>query len=481
MSALAIMLQSRGFEVRGSDEAEGGGTKILQQNNIFVDFALDESAQKAMKDADLVVASSAIRAGDAHLLLAEKFGKKVICRGALLGAISAEYEKVVAVSGSHGKTTTTAMIFEILQTAGKNPTLHLGGYRAADGQNFHLGGKEFFVTEACEYCNNFLFLQPQISVITNVEKEHMDFFKTFSNQLKSFKQFRRQSNFVIDENDAKNFVAKKVRHKKDGGLEFSLYELKPAQNNLKTEQNNLKTVQNNLNAAQNNLKSANILKSSKNDQKIAKNELKTAKNELKTTKNTKKHKVKVFDLSLQICEEVNIQNCIYALLVARRLGIPDCITKIALENFRGVALRFERKKCPLFDTVICDYAHHPTEIAKAIETAKKVFKGRRLVTIFQPHTYSRTQTLLPQFLHVFKDLPLPIFFKTYSARESETDGMSAQQFCQILQKINKNALFFENFEDLKAFLCNFCKSEDVLLFLGAGDLPAILHKNKFVE
>ncbi len=412
MSALAVMMKDFGFDVRGSDDREGDGTQILKNHNIPFDLCLNE---EGLKSADLVVYSSAIGQDDQNMLLAREFGKKMLSRGQLLGWVSEHYEKVIAVAGSHGKTTTTALIYQILLCAGKNPTLHLGGYRVDDGLNFHLGDEEFFVTEACEYHDNFLHLHPYIAVVTNIEREHLDYFKTFSNQIKSFEKFNSQAQIVID--DVGEYGAKEIRHDKNGGLIFTLV----------------------------------------------------------------KGNEKIMNLHLRICEEVNTQNCIYAYLVCKKLGISDCVIKQGLETFKGVRTRFERVNCKYADVCICDYAHHPTEISKAIETAQKIFKKKTLVTVFQPHTYSRTLNLLPEFVKVFERLKNPIFFKTYSARESPEQGISAEEFTKILQKNNKNAKYFENFEDLRAFLSDFSKKDTVFLFLGAGDLPSVLHKNLFIE
>lgn len=466
MSALAVMLKEFGHEVSGWDERFGRGVEILQAHGVEVDLpcgcgkgekseknadlcvknetkqdACDadeiineeniENQTKGIKndvkcpkneffglkklwEADLVVRSSAIKDNDFHMILAQKLGKKVVSRGEMLGKISENFEKVIAVAGSHGKTTTTAMIYNILCVAGLEPTLHLGGFKIDDGMNFALGEKEFFVTEACEYHDNFLFLKPYISVITNIEPEHLDFFGTFENEQKSFQKFRENSQIVVENFDG--IYVKNIRHDRFGGLTFSLW----------------------------------------------------------------REKEKIMDLHLHICEEVNTQNCIYAYLAAKKLGISDCFIKQGLEDFKGVGTRFERKKCPFFDNVICDYAHHPTEIAKAIASAKKIFKNNPLVTIFQPHTYSRTKTLLPKFLEVFEDLECSIFFKTYSARETESDGISAKQLAEILQKNGKNAYYFDNFADLKHFLEQFSKNT-VLLFVGAGDLPQILECERFID
>lgn len=341
MSALAIMLKEKGFEVSGSDDAESRATHMLIENGISVDVSINK---EKIANADVIVFSSAIKFDNPQFVYAKKLGKKMMTRGEILGEISRNYEKVIAIAGSHGKTTTTAMLYEILNCAGKNPTLHLGGFRIEDKKNYALGDDEFFITEACEYCDNFLNLHPYIAVVTNVEKEHMDYFKNFENQLCSFEKFKRNSKYVID--SLSGLEARNVRHDKNGFLSFSIFE---------------------------------------NGQKVLR-------------------------LHMHICEDVNTQNCLYAYKVAKILNIPNEIIKLGLERFQGVCTRFERMESKYFENIVCDYAHHPTEIAKTINSAKKIYKGKRLVVIFQPHTYSRTKALLPEFLKVFEKEECPIFF-----------------------------------------------------------------------
>ena len=412
MSSLALFLKEKGFFVCGSDEKSSKCTELLKKNNVEVDFSVNFNK---IDECDTVVFSSAIKKDNIQFEYAKQKGKKLLTRGQILGMVSDDYEKVIAVAGSHGKTTTTAMIYQILKVAGFKPTLHLGGFLIESGKNFEFGEKEFFVTEACEYCDNFLNLRPYISVITNVEKEHLDYFKTFENQLKSFEKFKSQSRYIIEEN--KNFNAKCIRHDKAGHLMFSMHNCNQ----------------------------------------------------------------KIFRLHLKICEEINVQNCIYAYMVAKKSGLSDEIIKQGLESFKGVENRFQKVSSPYFENVILDYAHHPTEIEKALSSAKKIFKRKKIISIFQPHTYSRTKTLLNEFIEVFKNEECPIFFKTYSAREKPEEGISAYEFSEILKKYNKNAFYFENYDDFFSFLKNIDKKETVLLFIGAGDLPEILNKNKFIE
>lgn len=411
MSSLAIFLKKMGNSVSGSDITASDTTELLEEKQIGVDF---QFCEEHIKEADYVVRSSAIKEDDVNFRTAQALGKRIACRGELLGEIAKQYKHVIAVAGSHGKTTTTAMIYEVLQCAGKNPTLHLGGFRCDDKKNFELGGKDYFVTEACEYHDNFLFLKPYVAVITNVEKEHMDYFKTFENQLLSFEKFRKRAKFVVERDE--DFVIKNPRHKKNGHLSFDLF------------------------------------KSGK----------------------------KLMRLNLNVCEDINAQNCILAYKACKVLELSDEEIKRGLENFKGVKTRFEKVKCQNFDNVLCDYSHHPTEIEKAIYSARKIFKGRKLVVVFQPHTFSRTKDLLEGFVSVLKSVDFLILYKTYSAREKESDGMSAKALAQVLKKHNSSTKYAEDFCELEKILQS-VERTTVIMFVGAGDLPAILHKNNFLS
>ena len=411
MSTLAVFLKSMGNIVSGSDTNRSKSTEILEEEGIEVDFCFEK---RKIESADYVIYSSAIKDGNEQFEFAKSLGKRLAVRGELLGEISKQFEKVIAVAGSHGKTTTTAMIYEILKVAGKNPTLHLGGFRCEDDMPFFKGGEEFFVTESCEYCDNFLYLHPFISVVTNVEREHMDYFKTFDRQLESFETFKKQSKFLVE--GAGEYSAKYITHKKSGQMSFSLF----------------------------------------------------------------KGKEKIMRLNLQIFEEINAQNCIYAYQVGKLLGLSDLQIKEGLENFKGVRTRFEKVRCAKFENVICDYSHHPTEISKAILSARKIFKNRKLIVVFQPHTFSRTKNLLDEFLSVLKTADVPLIYKTYSAREKEEEGISAEKLASLLVFENKNTKYIENFEKLEKQLSKF-SYEDVVMFVGAGDLPSVLHKNNFIS
>ena len=413
MSALAILSKAKGIDVSGYDAKRSENVKMLKRHGICVDTRF---VREHIDGCDVVVFSSAIKSGNIVFDYAKSSHKEMFSRGEFLGMLSRDYENVIAVAGSHGKTTTTAMIYEILKSAGKNPTLHLGGLLVENGENFAIGSNKYFVTEACEYCDNFLCLNPTISVVTNIEKEHMDYFKNFKNQILSFEKFKKLSRYVVD--NCEDYEVKNLSHDSDGKLKFSLYF----------------------------------------------------------------QKIHIFDLKLQICEEINAQNCIFAYKVAKKMGISDNQIKEGLENFCGVKKRFEIVSAKDFPNVICDYAHHPTEIDKVFESARNIYKGKKIVSIFQPHTYSRTKNLLNEFVDVFSKTDYAIFYKTYSAREKETDGFNSYYLMKKCKKNGTNSFYFHSICEMILFLKKFFRGENfVLLFIGAGDLPELLKKVKFLS
>ena len=453
MSALALFLKRERNLVCGSDS--NPENQILLKNGI--EIFKDKNIEK-VKECDVVSFSSAIKEDNEDLKYARILGKKILSRGELLGQISKEYQNVIAIAGSHGKTTTTALIYNILKVANEEPSLHLGGILKEENTNFVVGKKKYFVTEACEYCDNFLFLSPKISVITNIEPEHLDYFKTFENQLKSFEKFRQKSEYVFEKNN--EYYAKNIHYNKEGKLYFDLYK------NSFFKQN-YKKINKNSKKCKKNIKKSNFLLKNSILKAIFENKIKLKKYE---------NGVKICSLCVNICEKVNIDNIIMAYRVCKFLKIPKNKIVEGIESFQGVKLRFESVRSKKFKNVILDYAHHPTEIKNTINTAKKVFKNKNIIFIFQPHTYSRTKNLLSEFISVFDNVENLVLYRTYEAREKEEDGISAKNLSHYLK--NKNVYcdnLIELFEVLKSLDC-----ETVLIFIGAGDLPNLLYKKNFI-
>lgn len=413
MSALALLLKSKGEYVSGSDiSAEREETFKRNGIKFFLNKGKNKQKYEEIRLTDVVIYSSAISSEDNELLFAKRIGKKIMKRGELLGAISREYKRVVAVAGSHGKTTTTGLIYNILKVANKKPTLHIGGMLVEEGTNLVVGEKEYFVTEACEYCDNFLYLNPTLLVVTNIEPEHLDYFKTFDRELKSYDKLKKQSKIVVSKDDS--IKAENIFHDQEGKLNFTLVDGK--------EKTNLK---------------------------------------------------------VQICEDVNTENIIYAYRACKILGVSKCDILRGIESFKGVKNRFERVHTQKFDDVVFDYAHHPTEIKNTIKAAKNIFFNKKIVFIFQPHTYSRTKNLLKEFVEVLSGEDV-VLFKTYAAREKESMGTSARELAEILKKKNKSVCYFASVEAMLRHLEKEYDKNSVLVFVGAGNLREKLEKIGFL-
>ena len=393
MSALAVLMKYDGYEVVGCDKNHKRPPKSLLENGITV---LPEKRTKEISTCDLVVFSSAIKDDNSVLQYAKNLNKKCISRGELLGRIASKFEKVIAISGSHGKTTTSGMIFSILKYAGKEPSLHLGGILCEEKTNVILGEKEFFVCEACEYFDNFLYLFPYIAVVTNIEREHLDYFKTFENEKKSYEKFKEQSKTVVDKT---SFYARRKRINSFGGVSFDLW---------------------------------------KKDKKL-------------------------MEINLKVGGFYNIQNALFAIEVAQKLGISNEITKIGLERFFGTQKRLERREI-LGKTILVDYAHHPTEI-ECVQKYLRFF-NKKIVAIFQPHTYSRTKNFCDDFVKVLKKFDKVFLYKTYPAREKPKDGLSAFELSNLIEK----SVCLTNKKEVENIIKNSTEKEIVVLF-GAGDLP----------
>ena len=402
MSGLAYLLQKSGHEVKGSDLNYLDKPECLKEIQVYMQPYL-----KGVEWADIIVLSSAIKEND-EVLLAKNLGKQIFSRGKLLGKISDQYEKVIAVAGSHGKTTTTAMIFHVLSINGKNPTLHLGGNLIGVG-NVFLGDKEFFITEACEYCDNFLFLHPYISIITNIEPEHLDYFKSFSNEKKSFRKFEKNSFYVIKKNE---HIAKNLRINKKGELSFTVY---------------------------------------KADKRLGK-------------------------INLKIGGKYNARNAVNCLEACQKIGLSFSQIKFGLETFKGVKKRCEKVKSAYPFKVFIDYAHHPKEIEEVGKYFKSICIGK-CIAVFQPHTFSRTKKFFTDFIKSLSLFDEIICFKTYPAREIANDGYSEKDLYDGLTANNKIVFHCESEAYLRILLKNY-SDKDIVVFIGAGDLPDKFDFNK---
>ena len=418
MSGLCKMSRVFGAEVMGSDIGFNEEISKLQRIGVKIFHKHEES--NISKDIDLVVFSGAIHTENPELQEAKRLKIRTMERSKFLGLVSKLYNNVIAISGTHGKTTTTAMIGEIFAKAGLNPTIHLGGESVNLSDNTIIGGGEYFVVEACEYRESFRYLRPNLLVITNIEMDHLDYYKSLKDIKKSFVKLSKHSDNIIVQKDmdishknvillGKNIDARNLKFC-NHGYDFQVY---------------------------------------------------------------KKDKF-YFDCRLNMLGLHNVSNALFAIAVSDFYGIEKDKIKQAIEEFRGVKRRYENIGEIENTPVIIDYAHHPTEIENSIKGISNEYKN--ILIIFQPHTYSRTIKLLDDFVKVLRNTDNLIIFETYPAREKEIVGGRA---IDIVNAISRDDVqYFDNLDSLKEQVYERVKTENIecVLILGAGDLAEKVRK-----
>jgi UDP-N-acetylmuramate--alanine ligase len=432
MSALATICRERGHKVSGSDIFLGETVKRLKNSGIEVNIG---HSKTDFSDTDLVVFNSAISPDNPELVAARAQNVPCVKRAQLLGSIMAEYPFGIAVSGMHGKTTTTAMIAQILYKY--DPTVHLGGEFELIGGNFRIGKSVYFVTEACEYKRNFLYLKPYISVILNIDEDHMDYFKDLEDIQDAFSEFaantKRNGVIVVNGEDSRAIAGAALTMRRyvtygiGEGFDYSAQNLK-------------------VNEAGN------------------------------YSFDFYKRNRKLCRVNLKVPGKYNIYNALAAAASANIFNISANRISTALSEFKGVDRRYQYLGEYNGARVIADYAHHPKELDAAISAAK--FQSNNVITVFQPHTFSRTKSLWNEFKESLKKSDNIILLPIYAAREPVNSEVTSLILSRELTKENKNALYFEDFESCADYLKQILKPADLLLLAGAGDIIEL--KNYFI-
>lgn len=419
MSALAFYIKSCGYAVQGSDTHKSKITDDLEKFGIKVFIGHKKSN---LANADIVIYNYAIKEDNIELKYAKEDEKKVFSRGELLGLISQKFDNVISIAGSHGKTSTTEMIYNCLFVAGKNPTLHIGGIINGSAFGFVSGDKNYFVTEACEYHDCFLSLKSKIGVVLNVEPEHLDYFKSFDNEKLSYNKFLKNSSLTISNFESEN----------KNNFTFGFYNKNVTAKNI-----TLKNGKYSYDAYVNNKYFAHI--------------------------------------DLGCYGKHSIINSLAVIGVCVLLNIPKKYVKIGLGRQLNIKRRFEIiKKNPF---VVHDYAHHPTEIKETIQTFKKC-TDKKVLVVFQPHTYSRTKTLFNEFLKCFDDVNELYIIKTYSAREKFDKTASGFALYKALKSKGKNCKYYASYLVAKEKIQEKTIQGYDVLILGAGDIENLAYSLK---
>lgn len=421
MCPMAEILNKHGFEITGSDVYESDTFERIKSLGIPVVLG---HKKENVKNKDLIVYTAAIKQNNPELLAAKEYNIPAIERSVMLGIITKRYNRSIAVSGTHGKTSTTAMITQILTTGNIDPTAIIGGKLPFIGGNSRVGSSDVIVCEACEYVDTFLQLHPYLSVITNIDVDHLDYFGSLENIKKSFNKFCKQtSGLIVYNGDDKNStdVVKNININK---LTFGLNE-------------------------NNNYYAKNI--TIKSGAKISFTLMKNG---------------KIFtDINLSVPGKHNIYNALAAAAVSDYIGVDKDIIKKALHEFSGVHRRFEVLGSPKNIVVADDFAHHPTEITAILSSAMSM-EFNTVWAIFQPHTYSRTAILLDDFAKALSIADKVIISEILAVREENTYNI----FSTDLGKKVKNSICIDSFEDITKYIKENAKPGDLVLTMGGGNV-----------
>jgi UDP-N-acetylmuramate--alanine ligase len=434
MSAIAHVLLAWGHQISGSDLKLSPLTERLQAEGATI---YQGHAASHLGDAEMVVYTAAARPDNPELTEAKRRGLPLLQRAEMIARLL-EGRQAIAVAGSHGKTTTTALIAFMLQEAGCDPTFLVGGEIVDLGTNARAGRGEHIVVEADEFAGAFLHYRPQVAVVTNIEPDHLDFYGSFQRLTAAFRQFMSQvaaDGFLIacaDDPTVRHILA---YPEADPPIQARIirYGLK---------------------------KNRGFFAQNISPKGICGYTFLLKYGEEPST---------VFETRLAGVHQVN--NALAAIATASVLGLPRPAVREALARFQGVQRRFQLVGEAAGITIMDDYAHHPTEIRATIAAARQRFPGQRLVCLFQPHTYSRTQYLLDGFRTCFQGVDQLLIAETYAAREEPSAGMSAQELAQAID--SPPASYAGGLEEAPSKVMEVLRPGDVFFTIGAGDIDQV--------
>lgn len=409
MSGLARLFKHEGAIVSGSDAHETDLTKALQSEGITITYkqnADNISSTGSDPGLDLVVYTEAMPKDNSELMAAHERGIRTINYFEALGEVANEYY-LIAVAGTHGKTTTTAMLTDIFEEASYDPTVIVGSLRSKTGKNYRAGKSKYFIAEACEYRRDFLSLKPEVLVITNLEHEHVDYYQDLSDVQAAFRELATrvpEDGFIVCDTADVNIkpvlegvVATVIDYRQFIDPEIKLH---------------LPGIHNRLNAAA-------------------------------------------------------------ASAAATTIGVEKRFITEALENFAGTWRRFEYKGEVHGAKVYDDYSHHPTEIQAAIAGARELYPCKKIVVVFQPHTYSRTHDLFTDFVVALGKADEVLLVPIYAAREENESGVSSEQLAEAITTAGDNAHFFHTLPAVAQHVKESVDSHDVVIVMGAGDVTTV--------
>jgi UDP-N-acetylmuramate--alanine ligase len=432
MSGIAEVLLGLEFDVSGSDARRSANTERLEKVGATI---FEGHNAENVGDAQVVVYSSAVKADNPEVVEAKRLGIPVIPRAELLAELMTLKPYSVAVAGTHGKTSTTSMVSQVLTHAGVDPTTVVGGVVESLGSNAKLGGSEWFVTEADESDRSFLMLSPTIGIITNIDKEHMESYKGMDDVVQCFTDFANKVPFYgasilcLDDPNIQLILPNIKRRRVTYGM-----------------------------TAQADVSASDIRYDSN----------------FGSTFTVKLRNEPLGEIHLPVPGKHNVYNALAATTVALELDVPFEKISSAFKTFKNANRRFQLKGEIGGVSVVDDYGHHPTEILATLSAAKTGSGGRRTVVVFQPHRYSRTKELFDDFALCFNNADVLFVLDIYAASESPIEGITAEILTEkIRHHGHKDARYIGDIERAAECAVDEVKDGDVVVTLGAGNITKV--------
>ena len=442
MSGIAEVLLNLDYKISGSDLSDSTTTKRLSSLGATVYIG---HAGHYIESADAVVTSSVIKSDNPEVLAARANNIPVVPRAIMLAELL-KLRQGIGVAGTHGKTTTTSLIASVLAQAGMDPTFIIGGKLEAAGSHAKLGSGEFIVVEADESDASFLYLQPVLAVVTNIDADHMETYDhNFSKLKKAFVDFLQHLPFYgmavlcVDDPNVREIIPAITKPITTYGL---------------SDTAQIRAT--NISHCKGQMHFTALIGVNENSRKL--------------------------DIKLNLPGLHNVQNALAAIAVGNELGVSDTSIIKALNKFKGVGRRFQRcgdielsgRNKNVNFTLVDDYGHHPVEIAATINAVRGAFPSRRLIVAFQPHRYTRTRDVFEDFVKVLSTTDVLLLTEVYSAGETPivaADGKSLVRAIRVQGKVEP--IFIETVEDLPAAIFNVIENEDVVLVMGAGSVGSV--------
>ena len=422
MSALAEILERRGYSISGSDLNTSPITERLEALGVTVEKG---NCSEFVDNCDLLVYTAAVKADNPELLAAKQKGVRIVERAELLGSVQREFPESVAVAGTHGKTTVTSMISLILLEAGFDPCVCAGGVIPALGSNARASNGDWFVCEACEYVDSFLNLTPKYSVITNVEHDHTDYFPTIDDVIHSFTSFISQTTGTVIINGADANAMKALQAAGREAVTFGLHDGDYHAENITFDAGH---------------PAFDVVERGENIGRV----------------------------KLSVPGIFNVENALASIALSRSVGVNMRSIVSGLYDFTGADRRFHLVGTCNGADVYDDYAHHPHEMSVTLKAAK-LFGKKRVICVFQPHTFSRTEAFKEEMAQALSIADVVLLAPIYPARETNTTGISSDDVADLIP----GAFSSGSFGEIADYLRSEAGPEDMIIVMGAGDINAV--------